>query len=149
MSIQNVLPKSSKMRSFGHCFWRGMIELVNQGYLKNFHLQMKFSYFTLWVIKVFCVEFQRIPSMFHTRYLTHTLKDVLETSPTLVENMTLCQGDWQIWQNGELTQMRTELFLHALKRMAIYWSDKKSNDICGNHAHHIYFLLVLSLTMTG
>ena len=26
--------------------------------------------------KVFCVEFQRAPMKFHTKYLTHTLKDV-------------------------------------------------------------------------
>ena len=26
--------------------------------------------------KIFCVEFQRVPLKFHTKYLTHTLKDV-------------------------------------------------------------------------
>ena len=26
--------------------------------------------------KIFCVEFQRVPSKFHTKYLAHTLKDV-------------------------------------------------------------------------
>ena len=26
--------------------------------------------------KVFCVEFQRVPLKFHTKYLTHTLKNV-------------------------------------------------------------------------
>ena len=26
--------------------------------------------------KIFCVEFQRYPLKFHTKYLTHTLKDV-------------------------------------------------------------------------
>ena len=26
--------------------------------------------------KIFCVEFQRFPSKFHTKYVTHTLKDV-------------------------------------------------------------------------
>ena len=26
--------------------------------------------------KIFCVEFQRFPLKFHTKYLTHTLKDV-------------------------------------------------------------------------
>ena len=26
--------------------------------------------------KIFCVEFQKVPLKFHTRYLTHTLKDV-------------------------------------------------------------------------
>ena len=25
---------------------------------------------------IFCVEFQRVPLEFHTKYLTHTLKDV-------------------------------------------------------------------------
>ena len=25
--------------------------------------------------KIFCVEFQRVPLKFHTKYLTHTLKD--------------------------------------------------------------------------
>ena len=27
--------------------------------------------------KIFCVEFQRYPLKFHTKYLTHTLKDVI------------------------------------------------------------------------
>ena len=27
--------------------------------------------------KIFCVEFQRIPLKFHTKYLTHTLKDMI------------------------------------------------------------------------
>ena len=26
--------------------------------------------------KIFCVEFQRIPLKFHTKYLSHTLKDL-------------------------------------------------------------------------
>ena len=26
--------------------------------------------------KIFCVEFQRVPLKFHTKYLTHTLNDV-------------------------------------------------------------------------
>ena len=26
--------------------------------------------------KIFCVEFQRVPLKFHTKYFTHTLKDV-------------------------------------------------------------------------
>ena len=27
--------------------------------------------------KIFCVEFQRYPLKFHTKYLTHTLKDMI------------------------------------------------------------------------
>ena len=27
--------------------------------------------------KIFCVEFQRVPLKFHTKYLTHTLKDAI------------------------------------------------------------------------
>ena len=26
--------------------------------------------------KIFCVEFQRVPLQFHTKYLTHTLKEL-------------------------------------------------------------------------
>ena len=29
-----------------------------------------------WMGKVFCVEFQRVPLKFHTKYLTHTFRDV-------------------------------------------------------------------------
>ena len=29
-----------------------------------------------WMGEIFCVEFQRVPLKFHTKYLTHTLKDV-------------------------------------------------------------------------
>ena len=38
-----------------------------QGQKKNFDL--------LYMDKIFCVEFQRVSLKFHTKYLTHTLKD--------------------------------------------------------------------------
>ena len=31
--------------------------------------------------KIFCVEFQRVPLKFHTKYLTHTLKDMIFIQP--------------------------------------------------------------------
>ena len=33
--------------------------------------------------RIFCVEFQRIPLKFHTKFLTHTLKDVYDSYTTL------------------------------------------------------------------
>ena len=30
-----------------------------------------------WMGKIFCVEFQRVPLKFHTKYLTHTMKDAI------------------------------------------------------------------------
>ena len=30
-----------------------------------------------WMVKIFCVYFQRVPLKFHTKYLTHTLKNVI------------------------------------------------------------------------
>ena len=50
-------------------------ELVNLGALK-FSLINKLHIFQC-MIKIFCMEFQREPSKFHTKYLTHTLKETI------------------------------------------------------------------------
>ena len=57
-----------------------------RGHLKNVYellplRALKISMFHKKIIfqcmgKIFCVEFQRYPLKFHTKYLTHTLKDV-------------------------------------------------------------------------
>ena len=50
-------------------------ELLNQRALK-FSYVNKIHIFQC-MGKIFCVEFQRYPLKFHTKYLTHTLKDML------------------------------------------------------------------------
>ena len=66
-------------------FWRGgggggggskySYVFVNLGALKS-SLRSKLHSFQC-VGKLFCVEFQRIPLKFHTKYLAHTLKDTI------------------------------------------------------------------------
>ena len=55
--------------------FKNMYELLNLRALKfsqvnNFHIFQCMG-------KIFCVEFQRYPLKFHTKYLTHTLKDMV------------------------------------------------------------------------
>ena len=57
----------------GGCFINAY-ELVNLGTLK-FSTWYKNHVFQC-TGKIFCVEFQKAPLKFHTKYLTHTLKDV-------------------------------------------------------------------------
>ena len=49
-------------------------ELLN---LRAFKISMLYkNHIFQWMGKLFCVEFQRVPLKFHTKYLAHTLKDV-------------------------------------------------------------------------
>ena len=62
------------------CTWPGgrfknIYELLNQRALK-FSYVNKIHIFQC-MGKIFCVEFQRYPLKFHTKYLTHTLKDMI------------------------------------------------------------------------
>ena len=61
------------------CVTRGSFqnayELGNLGALKS-SLLNKLHIFQ-WMGKIFCVELQRVPLKFHTKYLTHTLKDTI------------------------------------------------------------------------
>ena len=63
------------------------VKLSSGGRFKNTYellnlRALKFSYVNKIRIfqcmgKIFCVEFQRYPLKFHTKYLTHTLKDMI------------------------------------------------------------------------
>ena len=55
--------------------FKNTYELLNQRALK-FSYVNKIHIFRC-VGKIFCVEFQRYPLKFHTKYLTHTLKDMI------------------------------------------------------------------------
>ena len=44
--------------------------------------------------KIFCVEFQRVPLKFHTKYLTHTLKDV-DFIHIIIESQQLSNNNQQ------------------------------------------------------
>ena len=57
----------------GGCF-KNTYELLNLRALKISKLHKKHIFQCMG--KIFCVEFQRVPLKFHTKYLTHTLKDV-------------------------------------------------------------------------
>ena len=63
----------------GHAFWGGgfknTYKLLNLQALK-FSPANKIHIFQC-MVKIFCVEFQRVPLKFHTKYLTHTLKDAI------------------------------------------------------------------------
>ena len=57
--------------------FKNTYELVKLGALKS-SLLNKLHIFQC-MGEIFCVEFQRVPLKFHTRYLTHTLKDTILT----------------------------------------------------------------------
>ena len=70
----------------GHMVWLGHNECPGGRFKNNYELlnlrALKFSYVNKIPIfqcmgKIFCVEFQRYPLKFHTKYLTHTLKDMI------------------------------------------------------------------------
>ena len=54
--------------------FKNTYELLNLRALKISKLLKKYIF--QYMGKIFCVEFQRVPLKFHTKYLTHTLKDV-------------------------------------------------------------------------
>ena len=64
------------------CWWcrpsggrfKNTYELLNLRALKISKLHKNYIFQCMG--KIFCVEFQRVPLKFHTKYLTHTLKDV-------------------------------------------------------------------------
>ena len=68
----------SYMRAFGHRFpgghFKNTYELLDLRALKISKLHKNHIFQCMG--KIFCVEFQRVPLKFHTKYLTHTLKDV-------------------------------------------------------------------------
>ena len=59
-------------KAWGH--FKNAYELLNLRALKISMLYKKHIFQCMG--EIFCVEFQRVPLKFHTKYLTHTLKDV-------------------------------------------------------------------------
>ena len=70
----NKAPHGLVNRGAGGRF-KNTYELLNQRALK-FSYVNKIHIFPC-MGKIFCVEFQRYPLKFHTKYLTHTLKDMI------------------------------------------------------------------------
>ena len=76
-----ILPEANELsnkfaqltRSWGR--FKNTYELLNLRALKFSHLN-KIHIFQC-MGKIFCVEFQRYPLKFHTKYLTHTLKNMI------------------------------------------------------------------------
>ena len=64
-----------------------LFEMGPRGYFKNTYellnlRALKFSpmnkiHIFQWMCEIFCVEFQRYPLKFHTKYFTHTLKNTI------------------------------------------------------------------------
>ena len=68
-----ILLLSVFVRSGGH--FKNTCELLNLRALKFSHVDKIYIYQCMG--KIFWVEFQRYPLKFHTKYLTHTLKDII------------------------------------------------------------------------
>ena len=74
--LQNGISYTGKMT---YSYWirghfKNPYELLN---LRALKISMLYKIHIFQSIgKIFCVEFQRVPLKFHTKYLTHTLKDV-------------------------------------------------------------------------
>ena len=45
----------------------------------------KITHSSMYGCEIFCVEFQRVPLKFHTKYLTHTLKDIFSYNVKIQE----------------------------------------------------------------
>ena len=75
----------SHCRTWGH--FKNVYELINLGALKSSLLNKQHIFQCMG--KIFCVEFQRVPK-FHTKYLTHTLKDMILCN---VENLLVPSRD--------------------------------------------------------
>ena len=95
----------------GHIFWqqggrfKNAYELLNLRALKIPMLYKNRIFQCMG--KIFCVEFQRVPLKFHTKYLTHTLKDVssflkrpqgLQSIRFSVKMLTLQSLFWDAYQ---------------------------------------------------
>ena len=73
-----ILYVSKKKKGVGGVAWgrfKKTYELLNLRALKMSHVN-KIHIFQC-MGKIFCVEFQRYPLKFHTKYLTHALKDTI------------------------------------------------------------------------
>ena len=82
-----IYTKYFRHLSHGLCVWcvcvcvgggvrfKNMYELFNLRALKFSHVNK--IHICQCMGKIFCVEFQRYPLKFHTKYLTHTLKDMI------------------------------------------------------------------------
>ena len=69
LHLKHVLPHAGPGGRFKNTY-----ELLNLRALKISKLHKNHIFQCMG--KIFCVEFQRVPLKFHTKYLTHTLKDV-------------------------------------------------------------------------
>ena len=67
--------KRGKILSGGR--FKNTYELLNLRALKSSPVNK--IYIFQCMRKIFCVEFQRVPLKFHTKYLTHTLRDTIST----------------------------------------------------------------------
>ena len=74
----HLVLKLGELGQYHDCRWSGgrfknAYELLN---LRALRISMLYkSHIFQCMGKIFCVEFQRVPLKFHTKYLTHTLKD--------------------------------------------------------------------------
>ena len=57
--------------------FKNTYEFLNQRALKLKHLHVNQMYIFQCMEETFCVEFQREPLKFHTKYLLHSLKDTI------------------------------------------------------------------------
>ena len=73
-SVMQSCPLMSDSNYMAGGHFKNVYELLN---LRAVKISMLFkSHIFQYMGKIFCVEFQRVPLKFHTKYLTYTLKDV-------------------------------------------------------------------------
>ena len=69
---------SGKMRCSGVGGW-GVVVVVQKRLQARKTLLFNKQHIFQCMDKILCVEFQKVPLKFHTKYLTHTLKDAIFT----------------------------------------------------------------------
>ena len=76
LTLQTItlFPRGQCIKQFAGGRFKNTYELLNPRALKISKLHKNHIFQCMG--KIFCVEFQRVPLKFHTKYLTHTLKDV-------------------------------------------------------------------------
>ena len=58
--------------------------------------------------KIFCVEFQRVPLKFHTKYLAHTLNDIHFYTQVKILKVLRFNSQWTSWHGQVISRYDTD-----------------------------------------
>ena len=73
--------------------------------------------------KIFCVEFQKYPLKFHTKYLTHTLKDMILCNTKILKALRV-KSSYASFKRPSVFYVLTSWLSHHV--MHLWWSHQQS-----------------------